>query len=119
MGWDRALPLPQVFVRPSPPRQHGHNALSSLYLALIACCLPACLVGCVSVRPSVRPAPIREKVFLVDNSIHSVVACANYYGLFSLDEIEAESQVRTHMLHTGGEGRPHTHTTWFFVAVHQ
>ncbi|CAN0227873.1 unnamed protein product, partial [Hapterophycus canaliculatus] len=32
------------------------------------------------------------KVFLVDNSIHSVVACANYYGLFSLDEIEAESQ---------------------------
>ena len=28
----------------------------------------------------------------MDNSIHSVVACANYYGLFSLDEIEAESQ---------------------------
>lgn len=33
------------------------------------------------------------QVFLVDNSIHSVVACANYYGLFSLDEIEAESKV--------------------------
>ena len=30
----------------------------------------------------------------MDNSIHSVVACANYYGLFSLDEIEAESQAR-------------------------
>lgn len=33
------------------------------------------------------------KVFRLDNSIHSVVKCANYYGLFSLDEIEAESQV--------------------------
>lgn len=35
------------------------------------------------------------QVFLVDNSIHSVVRCANYYGLFSLDEIEAESKVST------------------------
>ncbi|CAM9129968.1 unnamed protein product [Laminaria digitata] len=39
-----------------------------------------------------RLPPINVEVFLVDNSIHSVVACANYYGLFSLDEIEAESQ---------------------------
>lgn len=36
-----------------------------------------------------------SQVFLVDNSIHSTVTCANYYGLFSLDEIEAESQART------------------------
>ena len=30
----------------------------------------------------------------MDKSIHSVVACANNYGLFSLDEIEAESKAR-------------------------
>ncbi|CAM9875931.1 unnamed protein product, partial [Ectocarpus sp. 8 AP-2014] len=43
-------------------------------------------------KRSERPPAINVEVFLVDNSIHSVVACANYYGLFSLDEIEAESQ---------------------------
>ncbi|CAM9738343.1 unnamed protein product [Choristocarpus tenellus] len=36
--------------------------------------------------------PINIEVFLVDNNIHSVVACANYYGLFSLEEIESASQ---------------------------
>ncbi|CAM9813581.1 unnamed protein product [Discosporangium mesarthrocarpum] len=36
--------------------------------------------------------PINIEVFLVDNNIHSVVACANYYGLYSLDEIESASQ---------------------------
>eukprot|EP00752_Nemacystus_decipiens_P003044 g2821.t1 len=49
-------------------------------------------------RRSERLPPINVEVFLVDNSIHSVVACANYYGLFSLDEIEAESQ--TFAVHT-------------------
>ena len=42
--------------------------------------------------------PCHFQVFLVDNSIHSVVRCANYYGLFSLDEIEAESKVSTPLL---------------------
>ncbi|CAM9874970.1 unnamed protein product, partial [Ectocarpus fasciculatus] len=49
-------------------------------------------------KRSERPPAINVEVFLVDNSIHSVVACANYYGLFSLDEIEAESQ--TFAVHT-------------------
>ncbi|CAM9505675.1 unnamed protein product, partial [Ectocarpus sp. 6 AP-2014] len=49
-------------------------------------------------KRSERPPAINVEVFLVDNSIHSVVACANYYGLFSLDEIEAESQ--TFEVHT-------------------
>eukprot|EP00903_Cladosiphon_okamuranus_P006894 g6711.t1 len=49
-------------------------------------------------KRSERLPPINVEVFLVDNSIHSVVACANYYGLFSLDEIEAESQ--TFAVHT-------------------
>ncbi|CAM9819345.1 unnamed protein product [Scytosiphon promiscuus] len=43
-------------------------------------------------RRAERLPPINVEVFLVDNSIHSVVACANYYGLFNLEEIEAESQ---------------------------
>lgn len=51
-------------------------------------------VLCRVVRVARRwTTPTDLQVFLVDNSIHSIVACANYYGLFSLDEIETESQV--------------------------
>ena len=40
----------------------------------------------------------------MDNSIHSVVSCANYYGLFSLDEIEAESKASKVALFTTDTG---------------
>ncbi|CAM9521272.1 unnamed protein product [Pylaiella littoralis] len=43
-------------------------------------------------RRSERLPPISVEVFPMDKSIHSVVKCANYYGLFSLEEIEAESK---------------------------
>ncbi|CAM9363734.1 unnamed protein product [Phaeothamnion confervicola] len=37
-------------------------------------------------------APIRVEVYLVDNAIHSVVTCANRYGLYDLGEIDDASQ---------------------------
>lgn len=69
----------------------GAPAICPLPFTLPAFRYPPCFAYIPPTRVTV--VFVFLQVFLVDNSIHSIVACANYYGLFSLDEIEVESQV--------------------------